>query len=64
MAARIITAGLPDNIVITWTQNAEGWCYVKDMTAPLLTADESGCCEQNFETDEYFIENRMEAQTN
>lgn len=50
----ISAAGNADDITIVWQRDKEGWRYVKDLTAPLLTSDFP--CEQDIETDTYFIE--------
>jgi hypothetical protein len=52
----INVAGSLNNLTITWFRDREGWHYVKDLIAALLTADENELCEQDIDTDDYFIE--------
>lgn len=52
----INVVGSLNNLTITWFRDKEGWRYVQDLIAALLTADESDLCEQEINTDDYFIE--------
>lgn len=52
----ISTVNHSDDFSIIWYRSQDDWCYIRDLIASMLAADEKQPCEQDIDTDEYFVE--------